>query len=196
MNKRGNGERMKTNGNVLLAVGCVAVSLLLSLGEAFAETVTEYPKLKDGEWEISVQNMNLPKGVPANLANIKSLYCIDSATQDSMIAQSQDQKSCAKPVISRSGDTYLTEVSCNVGGVSTQSRIETTLSGDSEITSKITMTSNKLPPTSMTSTGRWIGPCREGRKPGDIVILNGPGGQGDIEKLKKMSEELSRQHGR
>lgn len=155
-----------------------------------AESI-KYPKLKSGEWEITVVTEGLPM-------NMKTLYCIDEQTQNKMLEQSQQQTNCDQPKITQSGNTYFTEVKCKMGNQEMFAKSETTIKGDTEISVKGSVSGAGHPPMNMTSTGKYTGDCKNGRKPGDMVMV-GPQGEinlGNIEQIQKMGKELEQKYGK
>jgi hypothetical protein len=162
---------------------------LLNPMDAWSLDAANYPKLKDGEWEMSVRPEKLPEGLPPSMfQTMRTIYCIDAATQDKLIAQSQATSECDKPTVVKTGNNYVADVSCNVGGVKSKAHIETSFVGDTEIKNRVTIESANSPSMTMVATGKHMGACKEGRKPGDMVML-GPDGKpvnlGNFQQLSK-----------
>lgn len=161
-----------------------------------AENLNDFPKLKSGGWEMTVKNEGLPAGMPeALLGEMKMHYCIDEATQDKMISQSEQQTECSPPKISRNGNTFVSDFDCTIEGQHTSTHAETTFVGDTEMINKVTATIPESPPMVMTSRARYLGACKTGMKPGDMTMI-GPGGKeislGNAEQMQQLGEELSK----
>jgi hypothetical protein len=157
--------------------------LLLAAGAGLlciapAAAADELPKRKAGLWEIKMVVNG--RGVP--LRNVQQ--CTDAET-DTLMATSLHGvmgNACDKPKISNSDGTITVEAACKAGAGSKTTRA--VIAGDFDSAYTITVTSLPAsgessgsgesaaqPP--MTLEAKWIGPCREGQRPGDIIM---PGG--------------------
>ncbi len=172
-------------------------TLLLPINHLYAEAVTTYPEMKEGEWLMTMKNdMNIP-GMPAGfMQDTKAVYCIDKATQKKMFDQAQEGNAdCEKADLQKNGDTYTAKVSCSRNGRKMNVESVTKLISDNKFTSVATMTATGAPPMKVSSTAVYQGECKDGRKPGDMKLLNTPGlpkemGNMNVEDLKKMAEQM------
>lgn len=170
------------------------IALSLFANSATAVDLRSYPKLKAGEWQMTIKPENLPAGMPAGLMeNMTMLHCIDEATQEKLISQAEDNSNCETPKISQKGNTFITDVTCKNGNIKMESHVETTFVSDSEITNHVTMRSTGQPTMKMSSTAKYIGACKDGRKPGDMAMVQNGNtiSLGNAEELMKMGKDLS-----
>lgn len=134
----------------------------------------ELPKRKAGLWEIkmAVGGREMP------MRNVQQ--CTDAETDNMMAtglggAMGSD---CAKPKISSSGDSVTVDATCKIGSKTMTTRAVFSGNFDSAYTIRVTpMAAGNTPPSSsepeVTMEARWIGPCQQGQRPGDIIL---PGG--------------------
>ncbi|QDL98934.1 DUF3617 domain-containing protein [Rhodopseudomonas palustris] len=162
---------------------------LLLAAPATAAQAIELPTRKAGLWELK---MARPGGDPGS--DITILHCTDEATDKRMTKSLQPMASetCSKQETQKTAAGYVTDAVCDVAGMSTTSHSEVTGDFNSAYTVKVTSHTDKPLPGlpkdgSMTLEAKWLGPCKDGQKPGDIVM---PGGLkmniADIEKLKAL----------
>jgi len=136
----------------------------------------ELPQRKAGLWEIKM----MMGGRELPFRNIQQ--CTDAETDASMSANLGGVmgSDCAKPRISNSGGTITVDSTCKIGAGTTSTRAVITGDFNSAYTIAVTPMpaagaatagSGTQPP--MTMQAKWIGPCLEGQRPGDIIM---PGG--------------------
>lgn len=165
----------------------------------------EFPKRKAGLWEMRTT------GGPVGPQTVQQ--CIDASTDDLLRSQSNEGQNCSKPVVERDGNRYRVRSTCSGEGTRSTMDGVYTMAKDTEYRGDMKMTFD--PPLAgaaemnMKMDGKWIGPCKAGMKPGDIVLqgmprLNvlemGKGGGGITpEQARQMAEEMmknmSRQKG-
>ena len=145
---------------------------------AMPATAEELPKRKPGLWEIRM----VVGGREVPLRNIQQ--CTDAETETLMSTNLGGVMGshCEQPKISNSGGTITVDSRCTIGSRPTTTRA--VIRGDFDSAYTVTLTS---PPAAggsltgsasdaqphMTMEARWVGPCREGQRPGDIIM---PGG--------------------
>jgi hypothetical protein len=147
-----------------MAVETCALVLIGTVANA-----AELPARKPGLWEIKMSF--------SNRGGQTVQQCIDAST-DAMLLSSAGpfaQAACSKRDVQRTGDGMVMDSTCTVGGRSATAHSVITGSFDSAYTMTITSHSDALPNynLTMTLTGKWLGPCTAGQKPGDVVM---PGG--------------------
>ncbi len=160
----------------------------------------EFPKRKPGLWEMKTT------GGPVGPQTVQQ--CIDAATDDMLRTQSNAGEKCTKPIVERSGSNYKVRSSCSSEGVKSSIDGEYGMSRDTEYSGHVKMTFD--PPMAgvsemnMKMDGKWLGPCKDGMKPGDVVMqgmprLNvleiGKGGDGTgmtEDKARAMAEEMKK----
>jgi Protein of unknown function (DUF3617) len=179
-------------------LGCIVVVLagtLLAGGPARGD---EFPQRKPGLWEMRTS------GGPVGSQSLQQ--CIDAATDDILRRQSSEGQNCSKPVVERDGNRYRVSSTCDGSGTRTTMDGVYTMVNDIEYRGDMKMTFD--PPLSgatemnMKMTGKWLGACKPGMKPGDIVMQGVPrlnalemgkdGGGITPEQARRMSEEMHR----
>lgn len=180
--------------NYICSFNLAFLTILIHSNSLYANDLRSFPKLKSGEWEMSVKNNILPKGLPAILSQMKMLYCIDETTQDKMITQSEEKSDCKHLKIMKQGNKYLSDFECLVEGNHIKGRSETIFVSDIQIDNKVNMDRPGQPTINLTSNAKFKGACKNGMKPGDVRLLTPGGGEfspDNIEAIKKMGEALS-----
>jgi len=177
----------------------LAVCLMACVGPLAAASDADFPRRKAGLWEMKTT------GGPIGAQTIQQ--CIDAGTDDLLRTRSNEGQTCSKPVVERSGSRYRVRSSCDNQGIRSTIDGQYTMSRDTEYTGDMKMTFD--PPMSgvsemnMKMDGRWLGPCKAGMKPGDIVMegmppLNplqmGKDGATGItpEQARRMTEEMQK----
>jgi hypothetical protein len=128
---------------------------------------TDVPKRKPGLWEIKAHMEGIPDMEP-------TLECVDQNT-DNLIQQGakEEDPDCKTADIKRSGDKVTIHTECKINEETTIS-IDYLLQGSFDSAYKGTIktrakSSNGTSETSMTLDARWLGPCKPGQKPGDVI---------------------------
>jgi hypothetical protein len=150
------------------AVVAAGVAGVVFTGSAVA--AEEFPKRKAGLWEMKTS------GGPVGSRTVQQ--CIDAATDDLLRIRSNEGQNCSRPVVERDGARYKVRSNCDSNGVKSTVDGEYTMSGDSEYTGDMKMTFD--PPMAgvsemnMKMEGKWVGACKPGMKPGDMVMQGMP----------------------
>src|SRR5215475_3081110 len=166
----------------LLSLGFCGSALALLTAVACAE---ELPVRKAVLWEMKIVK------VGSQLPEMKMQHCTD-ATTDKDMANSVSplaKQICSKQDVVKTASGYVSDSVCTVGGVSMTSHSEITGDFNSaySVTTKAHMDKgpDQLRDTTTTIEAKYLGDCKLGQKPGDIVM---PGGfklnVKDAEKLK------------
>lgn len=159
-----------TKAGALLLMGWLAASM-----SASATAEVSKPKRKAGLWEIKVLNPDLPK--PQTMQ-----VCTDEKTDDVMAGFGADtgKKTCSKESFRREGAKFIAESVCTVGGSTVTSRSEVT--GDFSKAYRVETRTTYSPPmmgmtqSSSTLEASFVGPCKPGQKPGDVIPFDAPPG--------------------
>ena len=146
--------------------------ILALLVAALPATVTaaDLPKRKSGLWEITTSE---PGGPPGPIATM----CIDEKLDDMAKQLSAGAVTCTRQELRREGDRYISDSVCKIGD--STATTHAVISGDFESTYQADIQARYSPPLMGMTEGRsvmnakWLGPCRAGQRPGDIVM---PGG--------------------
>jgi hypothetical protein len=143
-----------------------AVVALIALvpGAALA---ADLPQRKPGLWEIKLAFEGRP-----GTQSIQQ--CIDPETDAIMQSSATNigSQNCSKRDIVKSGDTMTIDSVCTVAGREASSHAVVKGSFDSNYTMTVSSKSD-AGPINLTVTGKWLGPCEAGQKPGDLIL---PGG--------------------
>lgn len=152
------------------------VTLLLVLLSAATAAAASFdpPKRKSGLWEIKIVNAQA-KGSHA------IQQCIDEKTDDLMKKELSDhrQPQCSKNEMRKEGEQIVVESVCKAQNSTVRTRAVFTGHFDSAY--KADIKSSYEPPVAnmkevaSTIEAKWLGPCKAGQKPGDIVMPGMPG---------------------
>ncbi len=169
-----------------------ALSLITLLLAAGAASAADMPKRKPGLWEITMQMDGMP-----NMGAIQ--HCIDASTDNLLQQQAGKQKpDCSVIDIKPSGNRVTLHTVCKVEG--STATTDGVFEGAFDSSYKGTMKTRFVPPlqgmseSNTTQQARWLGPCKAGQKPGDVIMPN-MGGFNVNEMMKdpKMQEMMKRQ---
>jgi hypothetical protein len=162
---------------------------LLPLLLASGAQAVDLPTRKAGLWELKMMRPG-----SAALSDMTMQHCTDEATDKKMTSSIQPmaQQTCTKQETQKTATGYVTDSVCNFGGMTTRAHSEVT--GDFNSAYAVHVTSHNDNPmaglpkdSTMTLEAKWLGACKPGQRPGDIVM---PGGIkmniADMEKLKAL----------
>lgn len=147
------------------------IALALAVALCAAGTArADAPKRKPGLWEMNTSS----SAAPGQITTMQQ--CIDARSDDLMQRQGADmsKEKCSKNDIRASGDSVAFESVCRFEGTTATTRGRFTGRFDSAYRGDMTTTYD--PPmmgmreARTTIEARWVGPCRPGQKPGDIVM--------------------------
>jgi hypothetical protein len=163
-----------------LAIGC-------SL--AFAQAPADLPQRDPGLWEM--------KTSLAQMGGMGMTFqaCVDESVEDLLVQPDADGGQCTDKSYRRDGNRILFQATCRIEG--TVAKINGAFTGDFARAYRGTVNTIYTPPlhgmaaTDMTLDARWIGACKPGQKPGDVVVQGMPAipGLGDFnieDMLKKL----------
>jgi hypothetical protein len=151
----------------LVGIACIALA-----GAALAQ---DYPKLKPGHWQLTINTSNAKGGPPQ-----KSTMCVDDALQREMMSMGSgmSREMCTKNEFRRDGARYVGNAECKIGESKIVSRSVMTLTGDTGYHTEINATYEPpfmgMKDSRTTLDGTYMGPCPAGMTAGDFV---GPNGQ-------------------
>jgi hypothetical protein len=122
---------------------------------SFAAAAVETPRLKPGLWEMHVQS----SAGGANSA-LPSTVCVGAMSdQQRQLEQENIKNRCSKYESHEVGGKWVVDAVCSARGNTVTKHTVTSLSGDSF------REENTAPQGSMTSDGKWLGPCKPGQAP-------------------------------
>ena len=180
---------MQTIRKVMIGATMLALTNLVC--NAHAE---DMPKRKSGLWEISTQMEGMP--APSVIQN-----CVDQKSDNIMRQHASEKSNCSVMDIKHQGSTVTIHSVCQI-----KDKTPTTATTDAIITGsfdsgyKNDMTISYNPPAHgmskmrMTQETKWLGACKPGQKPGDVVMPGtGKFNMNDMMKDPKM-QEMMKQH--
>jgi hypothetical protein len=132
----------------------------------------ELPSRKPGLWELKT------KIDIRDMPTVVLQQCIDAATDQMMlsIVGPASQDVCSKRSVQRSADSITIDSACTRAGKRATLHAVATGSFDSGYTMTVTSRSDEAEPgnaITMNVDAKWLGPCTEDQKPGDIIFGNG-----------------------
>jgi Protein of unknown function (DUF3617) len=126
----------------------------------------DLPPRKSGLWEIKMAFEGRP-GAQA------FQQCVDPETDAIMQSSATNIGSqCSKRDVVKSGDTITIDSVCSVAGKEASSHAVVKGSFDSGYTMTVSSKSDAAA-INLTVTGKWLGPCEAGQRPGDLILPNG-----------------------
>ncbi len=137
----------------------------------------DLPKRKPGLWEIKMTSASERGGGP-----MVSQHCIDAKTDDLLQQRTQGmgKQACSKNTVRREGGKTIAESVCQLGN--TTATTKAVFSGDfsSNYRGDIHSTYNPalmgMKEARSTIEAKWLGACKAGQKPGDVIMPGMPGG--------------------
>jgi len=129
----------------------------------------ELPKRKSGLWEMKVK-------VDGGVAMPALQHCVDGAQDDLLGESSAD---CSKREVRKDGERWVADLVCKVEGSTATSRMVITGSFDGAY--RVESKTSYEPPykgvkeSSLVQEAKFLGPCKPGQKPGDLVPQMGFG---------------------
>ena len=145
---------------------CLAVALM-SASNVWA---VELPPMQLGLWETASTSSLRPD------LTARTQVCYGADTERQLRAKAEaalKQYQCVTPGYEQSGDHYVYESACMIGGHKLTTRSVLTFESSGVIHGVTTSDSGDgKPPHTMTGNSRWIGACKSGQKPGDSEFLN------------------------
>lgn len=161
-----------------------AALLGLFISSAWAESLKDMPKRKSGLWELSMKT-------DAAAAPMHMQQCVDEKSDDLMRQQGekQGQAKCSKNTYTKVGNRIVSETVCQFG--QTTATTKAVFTGDfttayrGEIHSSYSPPMHGMKESNQTLDAKWLGPCKPGQKPGDMVIP-GMGTMNPAEMMKNM----------
>jgi Protein of unknown function (DUF3617) len=169
----------------LLSFGIGGCALALLTAGAVAD---ELPLRKPGLWEMKIVK------VGSQLPALTTQQCTDPTVDKDMVNTVSPiaKQICSKQNLQKTATGYVNDSVCTISGATITSHTEVTGDFDSAYVVTTEAKSDKGPEQLRNTTTRieakWLGDCKPGQKPGDIVM---PGGGfklnvKDAEKLKSL----------
>ncbi|MCA6109872.1 DUF3617 domain-containing protein [Bradyrhizobium cenepequi] len=159
-----------------------------------AARAVDLPVRKAGLWEMKIMRTG------AATPEMTMQHCTDETTdKDMSTAVSPMAKDiCSQQEIQKTATGYVSDSVCGTAGVNVTSHAEITGDFNSAYTVKTTSHADRgsagaVRDATATIEAKWLGPCKAGQKPGDIIMAGGMKvNVKDMEKLKGMIPKLPR----
>lgn len=171
----------------------ISLALLAALLAATAGAA-DLPRRKSGLWEIRTEMTGVPARGPIQM-------CIDQASDNLMQERARDKSNCPVMDVSRGAGAVTIHSVCKHDGVTATS--DAVITGNFDSAYRNDMRVRYDPPqqgmseTKLTQEARWLGPCKPGQKPGDIVMPGMPpmnaGNMQEMMKDPQVREMMKRQ---
>jgi hypothetical protein len=143
---------------------------IVALATAIPALSADLPRRKSGLWEISTAT--------GQGQSVAATMCVDQKADDLSRQLAGAGVTCSKQDVRRESATrYVFDSVCQFGESTATSRAVFTGSFDSQY--DVEITAKYAPPMMGMSEGRstirsrWLGPCKAGQKPGDLMMPNG-----------------------
>lgn len=156
---------MKTTSTALL----VFAALLAVQAQA-----ADAPKRKSGLWEMKTQMA----GMPPSMGGRPVQMCIDQTSDNVMREKAQGKVDCPVMEVNRGVGKVTIHSVCKQDGTTVTT--DAVLTGDFEsgyrndMTIKYSPAQDGMSTMKMTQEARWLGPCKAGQKPGDVIMPGMP----------------------
>jgi hypothetical protein len=159
-----------------------AATAFLILAGAMSAVADEMPVRKAGLWEIRTIRLEVRTKDSNSIAAPPPRpfrQCTNAATDAVLMLWTGLFTSCPARDVRRSGDVVTIDSTCTIGNKTEAAHTTITGSFDSNYTMMgiYTMSGGDVPAGWAELTGmkelRWLGPCAEGQKPGDIIRDDG-----------------------
>lgn len=149
---------------------------LLVLAALFAvqAQAADAPKRKSGLWEMKTQMAGMPPGMGGRPVQM----CVDQTSDNVMREKAQGKVDCPVMEVNRGVGKVTIHSVCKQDGSTVTT--DAVLTGDFESSYRNDMTIKYSPPLDgmstmkMTQEARWLGPCKAGQKPGDVIMPGMP----------------------
>ena len=171
----------------------ISLTLLAALLAATA-SAADVPRRKSGLWEIRTQMAGMPSQGPMQM-------CVDQASDNVMQERAREKTNCPVMDVSRGTGKVTIHSVCKLDA--TTATTDAVITGDFDSSYCNDMQIRYNPPLrgmsemKMTQEARWLGPCKPGQKPGDIMMPGMPpvnaGNMQEMMKDPQMREMMKRQ---
>ena len=142
---------------------------------AHADTPHNLPDRKAGLWEVTTTDSS--KGNKPEV----DLHCVDATTDQKLKAfgKAMGEKMAACKVLEekKDGAALFTHMRCDIGPIKSETRMRTEGDFSKEYTTvtetKVDMPGMGTNNSKSTARSKWIGACKSGQKPGDVILSDG-----------------------
>jgi hypothetical protein len=148
--------------------------LTLLLAAGFAQAEDKFQR-KSGLWEVKRTSTRAEGKIRV------TQLCIDQASDDALrqLPEGRPNEHCKTDKVQRDGGKLVVDAVCQLDRTSTTATTHAVVTGDANSAYKIESKATYDPPVRGHSEGsamleaRWLGPCKPGQRPGDVILPNG-----------------------
>lgn len=173
--------------------GSLFIMATLAAGLGTQALAADMPKRKSGLWEITTSMEGMPKG----MGPIQ--HCIDR-NSDNLMQQDAEKfkQQCSATDIKQQGDRITVHSVCKMETTKntyTTTTMDAVFTGAFDSAYRGDIKTQFSPPlhgmaeSKMAITAKWLGACKPGQKPGDIVMPGTAGNFNLEEAMKKQNEQ-------
>jgi hypothetical protein len=154
------------------SVLAVSIAGLCAGGAASGALAAELPVLKSGLWEVS--RVSAPGAKP-----LLTTMCLDDSVQAEMrdFSMNVAKDMCSQNERLVEGNRMTVNATCKLGPTTMKTTSVMVLSGNTSYHTDAIATYDppfmNMTEAKSTIDGKWVGPCKPGQKPGDIVTETG-----------------------
>ena len=171
----------------------ISLTLLAALLAATA-SAADVPRRKSSLWEVRTQMAGMPSQGPMQM-------CVDQASDNLMQERAKGQSNCPVMDVSRAAAKVTIHSVCKFDA--TTATTDAVITGDFDSNYRNDMQIRYNPPQhgmsemKMMQEARWLGRCKPGQKPGDIMMPGMPpvnaGNMQEMMKDPQVREMMKRQ---
>ncbi len=171
----------------------ISLTLLAALLAATA-SAADVPRRKSGLWEVRTQMAGMPSQGPMQM-------CVDQASDNLMQERAKEKTNCPVMDVSRAAGKVTFHSVCKFDA--TTATTDAVITGDFDSNYRNDMQIRYNPPQhgmsemKMMQEARWLGRCKPGQKPGDIMMPGMPpvnaGNMQEMMKDPQVREMMKRQ---
>jgi hypothetical protein len=180
-----------------LGTAVLAAVIAIAASDSNAQST---PKRKAGLWQQTVTSSGA--GIPPTSMSM----CTDEKTDDLMNDRAGSSQRCSQQSASKQGNAFVVEAVCKEGATTIRTR--GVFSGDfstrytGELRSTFDPPMHGMKEMTQKIDARWVGPCKPGQKPGDVMV-EGMGGMNmnemmdaDPKKMQEMMKQMQQMQGK
>jgi hypothetical protein len=180
----------------LLCCAAATTGWIFLIASACAAGVSDAPQRKPGLWQQTLSASGV--GMPPQTMSM----CTDEKTDSLLESQATGSARCTQQSIRRQGNSVVVEAVCKDGA--TTVRTQGVFTGDfmsrysGELRSTFDPPMHGMKEVTQQIDARWLGPCKPGQKPGDVV-LQGMGGMNlnemmgaDPTKMQELIQQMQK----
>ncbi len=163
----------------LATLACLTAAALFA-GSAGA---ADMPKRKSGLWEMKNQMEGMPSQGAVQM-------CVDQASDNVMQDRAREKVNCPTIDVNSAPGKVTIHAVCKMED-GTTATTDSVMTGDfnsayrNDMKIRYTPARHGMGEMKMVQEVRWLGPCKPGQKPGDVIMPGMPGGGMNMQEMMK-----------